>query len=563
MGCTTSKPAVASSRHNNVNAAAAGGNSIDPLSAINPAVALGNILANAQHLRGAIGEKSRRVVKDGAHHLKNVFAIPLDFADLGAYSPPVHSKTEQEKEFIEKAVKGSSFIFDGLSHLELFPLVQAFEKQQVQAGTTIIKEGDEGDYFYVIYSGTVEFSVNGKVVGSATVGAAFGELSLLYTCPRAATVVARDASTLFRVDQKAFRFILRTQTEESGKMKYRLLKGVKFVKGLSDAYLTKLAANMTPRHFKKDEVLVEKNDKDCYFWILETGEVKIQEIPFGGGRLVDLTIKAGGYFGHLTVSTGKRQFENVVALSDGRAFLIDEETFKSTLGDLAKLMIRSRDIDILVSNHHQFYSSLLKRSLNALQHSSSLYTLFSFAAFLYSQAFTKDIVDTKLEPRTIQALAGFIKEVSLPSGEYIMKENEQTEAAMYFIRSGKLQLTTNARDEIYEGVSTLGAKLLLADAITGKNGPTDSTSVSAPYTVQVIEDCRLGVLSLKDCRKAVDTIYIGKGIDLTHDSLVERKVRLEDLTKHRILGAGTLCLCFSYCPALQIVWSAESCPSQR
>jgi hypothetical protein len=122
-----------------------------------------------------------------------------------------------------------------------------------------------------------------------------------------------------------------------------------------------------------------------------------------------------------------------------------------------------------------------------------------------------------------------------------MKENEQTEAAMYFIRSGKLQLTTtNARDETYEGVSTLGAKLLLADAITGKNGPADSTSVSAPYTVQVIEDCRLGVLSLIDVRKVVDTIYMGRGIDVTHDSLVERKVRLEDLTKHRILGAGML-----------------------
>jgi cAMP-dependent protein kinase regulator len=353
MGCTCSKqPAVSSSRHINVKNTATGdgggNNNIDPVSAINPAVALHNILANAQHLK-TIGEKSRQVIKEGAHHLKNVFAIPLDLTDLRAYKPPVHLKTEQEQEFIEKAVKESSFIFDGLSHLELFPLVQAFEKLQVKAGTTIIKEGDEGDYFYVIYSGTVEFSVNGNVVGGATVGAAFGELSLLYTCPRAATVVVRDDATLFRVDQAAFRFILRTQTEESGKMKLRLLKGVKFVKGLSDANLSKLATNMTPRHFKKDQVLAEKNDKDCYFWMLETGEVQIQEIPFGGEKLVDLTIKAGGYFGQLVVSTGKRQFEKVVALSDGRAFVIDEETFKSTLGDLGKLMIRSRDYDILVS----------------------------------------------------------------------------------------------------------------------------------------------------------------------------------------------------------------------
>jgi len=56
-------------------------------------------------------------------------------------------------------------------------------------GAEIIKQGDEGDAFYIMYSGQADISVAG--VGSvmkATQGIAFGELALLHNAPRAATV---------------------------------------------------------------------------------------------------------------------------------------------------------------------------------------------------------------------------------------------------------------------------------------------------------------------------------------------------------------------------------------
>lgn len=310
MGCIQSKEAVVKT-HNNGKASPGGDRVGDPL---NPSIALENILAQAQHLRD-VGKKGNQVFKEGAHHVKNIFALPLELADLGAYSPPIHKKTEQEKEFIIKSLKNSSFFFNDMSHHELFPLIQAFEKVQVKAGTVLIKEGDKGDFFYIILSGAVEFFVDGDVVGDASPGATFGELSLLYTCPRAATVTAKQDTVLFRVDQKAFRFILRTQTEESGAMKRRLLKGVDFVKGLSDSLLEKLATNMTPRHFKKDEILVEQTDEDCYFWIIEKGEVEMQNIIFGGGRYTNMKIKEGEYFGQVSLWSVFRIYHVLLAHS--------------------------------------------------------------------------------------------------------------------------------------------------------------------------------------------------------------------------------------------------------
>jgi cAMP-dependent protein kinase regulator len=64
-----------------------------------------------------------------------------------------------------------------------------FEKR-VTAGEVIIKQGDEGDNFYVVDEGVFEILINDKKVVEVTTGGSFGELALMYNTPRAATVKA-------------------------------------------------------------------------------------------------------------------------------------------------------------------------------------------------------------------------------------------------------------------------------------------------------------------------------------------------------------------------------------
>ena len=52
----------------------------------------------------------------------------------------------------------------------------------------IHREQEAGDCFYVIESGTFAASVQGKKVFVYEEKGAFGELALMYNCPRAATV---------------------------------------------------------------------------------------------------------------------------------------------------------------------------------------------------------------------------------------------------------------------------------------------------------------------------------------------------------------------------------------
>jgi cAMP-dependent protein kinase regulator len=54
------------------------------------------------------------------------------------------------------------------------------------------REGEEGDNFYVIEHGLFEASKKGEVVFKYEGRGAFGELALMYNCPRAATIKVGD-----------------------------------------------------------------------------------------------------------------------------------------------------------------------------------------------------------------------------------------------------------------------------------------------------------------------------------------------------------------------------------
>jgi MFS family permease len=73
-----------------------------------------------------------------------------------------------------------------------------------EAGDRVVAEGDRGDRFHVIESGTVEVTIAGEHVRDLGPGQWFGELALLRDRPRSATVTARERLTLRSVDRDTF-----------------------------------------------------------------------------------------------------------------------------------------------------------------------------------------------------------------------------------------------------------------------------------------------------------------------------------------------------------------------
>ena len=294
-------------------------------------------------------------VTQGAHHLRNVFAKPLDLTTFKSYQVPVHVKSEEEKEFIEEQLK-KNYIFENLNHAKIFPLVQAFESTSARKGSTIIQQGDKGDYFYLLAEGECEFCVDDQVVGRAAKGDSFGELALLYDAPRAATVKAATDCNLYRVDQQAFRHILQQQATEGEQTKLDLLDKVDFLKDLATSERTKLANVMTPKPFHKDDVLLKKGEGIDSFWILQKGEVKKADIDAGNAHYQDVVIRAGEYMGEAALAAGQPNYYNAIAMTDGMAFCIDKDTFDRVLGNLDGLILRSTDRKVLVSSYNETFA---------------------------------------------------------------------------------------------------------------------------------------------------------------------------------------------------------------
>lgn len=106
-----------------------------------------------------------------------------------------------------------------LDRLATFVMKKSFKKR-----STVFKQGDKGDFFYIIYSGTVSIfsSMKGKSKQKiATLGSGeyFGEMALVYGDPRNSTVVVDDNDVnMFILFKNDFNSLVRDNPELGNKV---------------------------------------------------------------------------------------------------------------------------------------------------------------------------------------------------------------------------------------------------------------------------------------------------------------------------------------------------------
>ncbi|MGQ0669836.1 MAG: cyclic nucleotide-binding domain-containing protein [Actinomycetota bacterium] len=110
-------------------------------------------------------------------------------------------------------------LFAGLSQRALRRVSDLAEEVRYMEGAPVVREGDDGDSFYVILEGQAKVvRGTGRVLTRLVPGDFFGEVSLLDGGERTATVVSETPLTMLMLGRKPFAKMLEQQPDVAVKM---------------------------------------------------------------------------------------------------------------------------------------------------------------------------------------------------------------------------------------------------------------------------------------------------------------------------------------------------------
>jgi CRP-like cAMP-binding protein len=87
-------------------------------------------------------------------------------------------------------------------------LQRSGDSEEFTAGATIFGQGDPADRMYVVSSGSVSLSIDGRLLETLGPGGLFGEMAVIEREPRSGTAVAESDTTLIGIDKRRFWFLV-------------------------------------------------------------------------------------------------------------------------------------------------------------------------------------------------------------------------------------------------------------------------------------------------------------------------------------------------------------------
>jgi len=257
-----------------------------------------------------------------------------------AFTPPVYQKTEDQKKRLDTTLK-KSFLFSDLEPKDMEAILLAMKECTFSPGTKVINEGDDGDFLFVIEKGNLDClkNVDGQdsVVKTCSEGDVFGELALLYNCPRAANVVAKDDCLCWQLDRETFNHIVKESAVARRNRNDEFLKSVTLISTLAPYERSQIADALKVETFKKSEKVVSQGEPGDKFYIVEEGELYALK-----DEKKVLEYKTGMYFGELALLQNQPRAASVIVESEtAKVLSMSRLSFNKMLGPLSDLLAKT------------------------------------------------------------------------------------------------------------------------------------------------------------------------------------------------------------------------------
>jgi len=251
-----------------------------------------------------------------------------------AFVAPMIAKTEEQKDRLKNCLV-KSFLFSSLDANDLTIIIGAMKEVVVEGGKRVIKQGDDGDFLFVIESGKLDCIIGEKVVKTCDAGDVFGELALLYNCPRAANVDAKEKSVLWQLDRDTFNHIVKEAAQKKRNRYDAFLSKVPLLASMDSYERSQLADALKSETFNDGMRIVMQGEVGHKFYIIEEGSA----VATKGGVEV-MSYGVGDYFGELALIRNQPRAATVMAKGCTKLLSLDSSSFKRLL-NVSVLLERS------------------------------------------------------------------------------------------------------------------------------------------------------------------------------------------------------------------------------
>merc|ERR1711872_939584 len=270
-----------------------------------------------------------------------ISAEPINEEDAATYVKKVVPKDYKTMASLSKAI-AKNVLFSHLDENERSDIFDAMFPSSAMPGEIIIKQGNEGDNFYIIDQGEVEIYVNGEKVLNIGEGGSFGELALIYGTPRAATVKAASDVKLWGIDRDSYRRILMGSTIRKRKMYEEFLSKVPILENLDKWERLTVADALEPVQFDDGDVVVTQGESGNDFFIILDGSAIVTQTRNEGEEGVEVgRLGPSDYFGEIALLLDRPRAATVTARGPLKCVKLDRGRFERVLGPCSEILKRN------------------------------------------------------------------------------------------------------------------------------------------------------------------------------------------------------------------------------
>lgn len=283
------------------------------------------------------GQQSRRVRRQGSDLILKsgvtATAAMSEGKEVAELCQRQATLSPEDNQFLLWVLR-KHFLFQDLEECQRNDITIYMHRQEVSAGEVICSQGEVGDCCYLIQGGSFEVSMDGRKVKRLYAGHTFGELAMLYSVNRTATVSCSEEGVLWRMDGGCFRLCMGRLVSKHLQMAMDFLSMDEHFKGLQEPERKLLAGACSVQKFGRGESLLREGEAHHCLFIIASGHVEAVD----SNRKAALR-KAGAIFG--PASKTYEQIITVKAIDDVTCLVVPISSMERLIGPVEDVFRRT------------------------------------------------------------------------------------------------------------------------------------------------------------------------------------------------------------------------------